>query len=87
MVQKMTTQTLPLKRRGFLRAVGRYGVALGAAIGGLALFRRNGGPVAETACRDPQGRTGCGSCGILASCGLVRGLSYKQVRKDGTHGR
>ena len=74
-------------RRNLLRAALRYTVAFGAAVGGLVLFRRNGEPLTETACRDMQGRIGCGRCNQLASCGLPRGLSFKQVRKEIDHGR
>lgn len=79
-----TEQTITDKRnrRGVLRATLRYGVALGATLGGIALFWRNGGRISEAACRDPKGRTGCGPCGRLASCGVPRGLSFKQARKE-----
>lgn len=82
----MRKSNIKADRRGFLRTALRLVIASGAAIGGAALYKRNGGPLAETACRDPKGRTGCAACGLLASCGLPRGLSYKQVRKEGGHG-
>ena len=50
-------------------------------MGGIVLIKRNGGHLTAAACRDPQGKTGCGLCGQLTSCGLPRGLSFKQVRK------
>lgn len=83
-IEQITTDKQ--NRRGLLRATLRWGVALGAAIGGIALYKRNGGPITETACRDPKGRTGCGPCGLLASCGLPRGLSFKRSPKENAHG-
>lgn len=81
--ENMTPQRQPkLKRRGILRACARFGIALGAVLGGAALAKRNGGRLDENACRDPRGRTGCGTCRLLEACRLPRGLSYKQVRKD-----
>ena len=84
MKQKLTNNP---NRRGLLRTALRWGVALGAVVGGVGLFRRNRGGSTEIACGDPKGRTGCGSCGLLASCGLPRGLSFKQVRKERADGR
>lgn len=84
----MEQPSLPkTNRRGLLRTTLRYTAAFGAALGGLALFKRNGGPLTETACHDLPGRLGCGQCTQLASCGLPRGLSFKQVRKELDHGR
>jgi hypothetical protein len=73
-------------RRGLLGSVLRWGAAMGAAAGGLALFKRNRGPISETECRDPEGRTGCKACGLMASCGLPRGLSFKQVTREADNG-
>lgn len=82
----MTVQNSKIQRRGFLRSILRYGVAVGAAAGSAVLYHRNGAAVTETACRDPQGRTGCGACGLLTSCGLPRGLSYRNMRKEAVDG-
>ncbi len=73
------------KRRGFLRAALRSGIALGAVAGGAALSRRNG-TLGENACLDPQGQIGCNRCALLAACRRPRGLSFKQVRGDGDNG-
>jgi len=74
-------------RRGLLQAAARWGIALAAALGGFAIYRRNGGRQAENACRDPQGKTGCETCGLLGSCGLPRGLSFKRFHRETDNGR
>jgi len=69
-----------LDRREFFRAVGRYSIlgGLAALVGGLV--RRGGAqPAGETCIR--QGY--CSRCPVLASCGLPRGLSAKQVLREG----
>lgn len=74
-------------RRNLLQAAARWGIALAAVLGAAGLYKRNGGGQAENACRDPQGRLGCGTCGLLGSCGLPRGLSFKQFRRERRNGQ
>jgi len=80
-------ETPKSNRRNLLQSTLRYVIACGAAVGGFSLFRRNGGAMTETACRDLPGRIGCARCNQLASCGLPRGLSFKQASKENNDGR
>lgn len=82
-------QTLKDKtnRRGLLHAAARWGIVLAAAAGGVGLYRRNRDGQAEIACRDPLGKSGCGTCGMLGLCGLPRGLSFKRFHGESNNGR